>query len=92
MVILIEVDLLDLSGLRLLPRSAVGEDVIAGAAITTLLCIAPEGLSSSIVLPPRMPNSAVFVEVAPPDEAAPDDCAVEGASDPLSKAGTSADP
>ena len=87
--ILIEVNLVDLSGLRLLPRSTVGEGEAAGAAVITFLCIAPEGQSSSsIVLPSRMPNSAVFVEVAPPDEAAPDDCAVEGASNIPSKAGS----
>ena len=115
---LIEVDLEDLSDLRLLPRSATGEIDVAGAAIISLLprglrelgpaaaasydgfnislyrwylprCGAVDGLD---VLPSPVPNSAVFAEVASTLEAAPDEWAVEGASNIPPRAGSIADP
>ena len=86
---LIEVDLEDLSDLRLLPRSATGEIDVAGAAINLPRCRAVDGLD---VLPSLKPNSAVFVEAAPKLEAAPDEWAVEGASNIPPRAGSIADP
>ena len=88
-VTLIEVDLEDLSDLRLLPRSATGEIDVAGAAINLPRCRAVDGLD---VLPSLIPNSAVFVEAASKLEAAPDEWAVEGASNTPSRAGSIADP
>ena len=86
---LIEVDLEDLSDLRLLPRSATGEIDVAGAAINLPRCRAVDGLD---VLPSLIPNSAVFVEAASTLEAAPDEWAVEGASNIPPRAGSIADP
>ena len=88
-VILIEVDLGDLSDLRLLPRSFTGETDVAGAAANLPRCRAVDGLN---VLPSHIPKSAVFAEVASALEAAPDDWAVEGASNIPSRAGSIVDP
>ena len=88
----IEVDLWDLSGLLLLPRSTVGETDVAGAATILSPNKAVEESYSTLVslnvLPFLIPNSAVFVDVASPLDAAPDGWAVEGASNILSKAGS----
>jgi hypothetical protein len=86
-----EDDLGDLSDLRLLPRSrsVTGEAALAGAATSLPPYRSVVGLE---VHPSLVPNSAVFVEVAPLVEAAPDEWAVDGASKIPSNAGSISDP
>ena len=103
---LIDVDLEDLSdlpGFRPLSRSVTGEIDVAGAAIISPIGVAASSLyrrylprcgvvDGLAVLPSPVPNSAVCADVASALEAAPDELAVEGASNTPPRAGSMTDP